>query len=167
MFTVTYRQAERFDIPVMARIRAAEWETEEYWQQRIAGYLDGEIHPQKALKPRVSYVAYAGDSLVAFIAGHLTQRYSCDGELEWINVIREHRGTGIASELLRLLAAWFIKQKALRICVDVQPSNISARRFYMRHGAEDLNPHWLVWKNIGVVLDESSSPNAANRDLNL
>jgi hypothetical protein len=68
---------------------------------------------------------------------------------------------------LRLLAAWFIKQKALRICVDVQPSNISARRFYMRHGAEDLNPHWLVWKNIGVVLDGSSSPNAANRDLNL
>ena len=152
MPTVTYRAAEKSDIPAMARIRAAEWETEDYWRKRIAGYLDGELHPQKALKPRVSYVSYEGDSLAGFIAGHLTRRYSCDGELEWINVIPERRGSGIASELLRLLAAWFVVQKALRICVDVQPTNAAARRFYMRHGAEELNPHWLVWNDISAVL---------------
>ncbi|MFZ1112424.1 MAG: GNAT family N-acetyltransferase [Candidatus Acidiferrales bacterium] len=152
MATITCREAEKSDISAMARIRAAEWESEEYWRNRITAYLAGELHPQQALKPRVSYVSCEGDFLVGFIAGHLTRRYSCDGELEWINVIPERRGSGIASELLRSLAGWFVAQKALRICVDVQPTNIAARRFYARHGAEELNPHWLVWKDINVVL---------------
>jgi len=138
----------------MARIRAGEWGTEEYWRVRISRYLDRELHPQQALLPRVIYVALEGDSLVGFIAGHLTRRYACDGELEWINVIRERRGSVVASELLRLLAAWFAKQKASRICVDVDPANTTARRFYMRHGADNLNEHWLVWNDIKVVLAE-------------
>ena len=102
--------------------------------------------------PRVIYVAWEGDSLVGMIAGHLTRRYSCDGELEWINVIPERRGSGIALELLRRLAAWFAEQKASRVCVDVDPANTTARRFYMRHGTKNLNEHWLVWNDIKVVL---------------
>jgi ribosomal protein S18 acetylase RimI-like enzyme len=136
----------------MAAIRAAEWETEEYWRLRISRYLSGESHPQHALLPRVSYVALEGASLVGFAAGHLTRRYGCDGELEWINVAAQCRGTGIASELLRWMAAWFVEQKALRVCIDVQPSNTVARRFYTRHGAEVLNPHWLVWNDINAVM---------------
>jgi ribosomal protein S18 acetylase RimI-like enzyme len=153
MPAVFYKQVERSDIPAMARIRAGEWETEAYWKVRISRYLDCELHPQQALMPRVIYVASEGDSLVGFIAGHLTRRHACDGELEWINVTPERRGSGIASELLRRLAAWFMEQKASRICVDVDPSNTKAQRFYRRHGAENLNEHWLVWNNIKVVLD--------------
>lgn len=70
--------------------------------------------------------------MVGLVAGHLTRRHACDGELEWINVIPERRGGGIASALLRKLAAWFAEQKASRICVDVEPSNFAARRFYKR-----------------------------------
>jgi GNAT superfamily N-acetyltransferase len=147
-----YRVANNSDVPAMARIRAAEWESEEYWTKRITGYMDCEIHPQHALKPRVTYVALDGDSLVGFVAGHLTRRHGCDGELEWINVCPAHRGTGIAWQLLRLLAQWFVDQGARRICVDVEPANTVARRFYMRHGGEVLKPHWLVWNDIGVVL---------------
>jgi ribosomal protein S18 acetylase RimI-like enzyme len=149
---IHYRLSEESDIPAMAQIRAAEWETEEYWKRRISGYLACELHPQKALLPRVSYVALQGDSLVGFVAGHLTRRYGCDGELEWINVTPEHRGTEIASELLRLMAAWFGDHRAPRVCIDVDPSNTVARRFYMRHSAEILNPHWLVWNDISVVV---------------
>jgi GNAT superfamily N-acetyltransferase len=138
----------------MARIRAADWETEEYWGARISAYLDCKLHPQQALMPRVSYVALHQDLLVGFIAGHLTRRYQCDGELEWINVIPERRGSGVASELLRRLAEWFAGQKAFRVCVDVDPANTAARRFYTRHGAVDLNKHWLVWNDITVVLRE-------------
>lgn len=143
------------DIPLLARIRAAEWETQEYWTHRIAAYLAGELDPKDALKPRMCYAACEGDSILGFVAGHLTRRYSCDGEIEWINVIPEHRGTPVASELLRLLAAWFIARKAFRICVDVQPSNTAAHRFYSRHGAEDLNPHWMVWNDITAALGKS------------
>jgi len=94
---------------------------------------------------------------VGFIAGHLRRRYGCDGELEWINVVPECRGTGIASGLLRLLAAWFVEQEASRICVDVDPANTAARRFYVRHGAEYLNEHWLVWNDIKVALINGSA----------
>jgi ribosomal protein S18 acetylase RimI-like enzyme len=125
----------------------------------MARYLAREHHPQQALMPRILYVACEGDVPVGFIAGHLTRRYACEGELQWISVIREHRGSGVASELLRLLAAWFAEQHASRICVDVDPANLRARRFYTRHGAEPLNEHWLVWPDIRVVLTGSPPSN--------
>jgi len=152
MSTVLYREALKSDVPAMARIRAREWETEEYWRTRMTAYMACELHPKHALMPRVVYVALDGDSVIGLIAGHLTRRHECDGELEWIDVISEHRKRGIASDLLRVLAAWFVEQKASRICVDVEPTNAVARKFYARHGAEILNPHWLVWPDISVVL---------------
>jgi ribosomal protein S18 acetylase RimI-like enzyme len=153
MNAMHYRLADQSDVPAMARIRAAQWETEEYWRGRISRYMNCELHPQHALLPRVNYVALEGDSLVGFIAGHLTRRFACDGELEWINVVPECRGSEVAPELLRLLARWFAEQNASRICVDVEPGNTIARRFYMRFGAVELNPHWLVWEDIKVALD--------------
>lgn len=66
------------------------------------------------------------DRLVGFIAGHLTRRYGCDGELQWVDVISEHRRIGVASELLCLLAEWFVGQKAFRICVNVELANATA-----------------------------------------
>src|SRR5437868_8060313 len=91
----------------MATIRSAEWETHDYWVRRISGYMARELHPQKALAERVVIVAEKSNEIIGFISGHLTQRFSCDGELEWINVAAPFRGTGIAPELLRRLAAWF------------------------------------------------------------
>lgn len=154
MGTTIYRPAEKSDIPALARIRAANWETEEYWSTRISGYMDCELHPQHALMSRAVYVASEGASVVGFIAGHLTHRYACDGELEWIDVIPGRRRSGIASELLRLLAAWFVGQTALRICVYVDPDNKAAQCFYRRHGADNLNEHWLIWNDITIALSE-------------
>ena len=156
MAILKIREAQLSDIPAMARIRAAEWETEDYWNERIRAYMSGELDPKFALKPRVNYVCYEDDFLIGFIAGHLTTRHACQGELEWINVIRERRGSGAASGLVRVLAKWFVAQDALRICVDAEPSNTIARRFYARHGAEDLKPHWMVWNDIRVVLANES-----------
>jgi len=150
--TMTYREATEADVEGMARIRAVEWGDEEYWKKRIAAYMEGESNPQKALRQRILYVGIAGDLVVGFVAGHLTRRYACDGELEWINVAAEKRGQGVADELLKKLTEWFVAQKALKICVDVQPKNAVARKFYVRYGAEELNPHWMVWKDIRVVL---------------
>jgi ribosomal protein S18 acetylase RimI-like enzyme len=147
-----YRQAEKADIPQMAHIRAKTWGTQDYWEKRISGYLSGEIHPQQALMPRVSYVAVHGDSVVGFIAGHLTRRYACEGELEWIDVNPEHRRTGVASDLIRLLATWFTEHRASKICVNVAPENKVATKFYMRHGADRLNEHWLQWNDIGRIV---------------
>jgi GNAT superfamily N-acetyltransferase len=142
------REAGVSDVEDLARIRAAEWGDEEFWRDRITRYMTGEHHPQQALAPRVVIAAWEKGRLVGFIAGHLTQRYECDGELQWLNVFSERRGSGIAAELLHALAAWFAKEGAMRICVNVDPANARARAFYAKHGALELNPHWMVWEKI-------------------
>ena len=146
-----YREAEQGDVAAMARLRAATWGTEDYWIGRISGYMDGVENPREALAPRVLYVAADGEILAGMIAGHLTRRHGCQGELEWIDVAVPHRRTGVASALLRQLATWFVDQQALRVCVDVDPANGPAQRFYARHGARPLKPHWMIWEDIGVV----------------
>ena len=146
---VQYRAAETADVPDLARLRAETWGTEEYWIARIAGYLDGAQDPQKALAPRVAFVAMREGKILGFIAGHLTRRHNCDGELEWIDVTHEHRGGGIAEGLVNQLAEWFAAQNAKKICVDVAPENTRAVRFYARNGATQLKPHWMVWEDIG------------------
>jgi GNAT superfamily N-acetyltransferase len=150
--SITCRLAIADDVPAMARIRAAEWETEEYWTRRITAYLNGDIQARNALKTGVIYVAEQSGSIGGFIAGHLTRRFDCDGELEWINVVPEYRGSGVSSELMRVLAGWFIDRKALNVCVDPDDP---ARPFYIRHGAQPLNKHWLHWPDIRVLLDRN------------
>lgn len=154
MSEILYREADKSDIPALARIRAAEWGTEDYWKNRITQYMDRKnfLFTRIVLSRRVIYVAFKDDELLGFIAGHLTHRFKCDGELQWINVIPEYRGSGVASELLRLLALWFTTQNASRICID--PGNTIARRFYKKHGAENLDEHWMVWNDIQIVLDQ-------------
>jgi GNAT superfamily N-acetyltransferase len=156
---IFYRQAQDADIPQMAEIRADDWGTEPYWQERIRQYLAGDLHPREALPPRVSFVGVEGNRVVGLIAGHLTQRFGCDGELEWISVRPECRRHGVAAELFGLLRTWFLNRGARCICVDVEPSNHAARCFYARHGAKDLKPHWMVWKDIGQIIENRLQTN--------
>jgi hypothetical protein len=37
---------------------------------RMAAYLAGQHHPQKALSPRSAFIALAGSRVVGYIAGH-------------------------------------------------------------------------------------------------
>ena len=135
----------------MAQLRSEHWGNAPDWERTVAAYLSGEHHPRHALLPRVAIVAEDGDEIVGFIAGHLTRRHHCDGELQWINVAATERGHEVGSALLRHLAEWFVENDARRVCVDVQPRNTRARAFYTRHGAEPLNDHWMVWPDIEMV----------------
>jgi ribosomal protein S18 acetylase RimI-like enzyme len=155
MFTLKFKEAIESDIAALAAIRAAEWETDAFWHNRISGYMSGEHHPQKALEPRIVYIAEENNNVSGFIAGHLTQRYECDGEIQWLNVTPENKRSGLASKLIELLASWFIQQSACRICVNVDPENTAARNFYKHHGAADLNKYWLLWEDISIVLNRT------------
>ena len=148
---MTYRQADKSDIPAIARI-GTDGEEGRASEDRMAGYLEGLHHPQHALAPRVMFVAVENDSIGGYIAGHLTRRYGCDGELQWIYVGASHRRRRVGSELVRLLAGWFASQNASRVCVNVAPSNLSARNFYAWHGAEILNEQWMVWSEIKAAV---------------
>lgn len=151
---VLYRPATLLDVSAIAQLRSEHWGHAPDWELRIAAYLSGEHHPRHALLPRIMIVAEQDDEVVGFIAGHLTRRYHCDGELQWIGVSSSQRRQGIATELLRELADWFAASNAHRICVDAQPRNTEARAFYARHGAEALNDHWMVFPNIDDNLFE-------------
>jgi ribosomal protein S18 acetylase RimI-like enzyme len=146
-----YREGSVADVPAIADRRAAdpEWGPAD---PRIASYLEGTHHPQHALPPRVLFLASEGESVVGYVSGHLTRRHDCDGELQDLWVAPEHRRRGVASGLFRLLARWFVERDATLVCVDVLPDNLVARSFYMRHGAVELNPHWLVWRDIRAAL---------------
>ena len=115
-------------------------------------YLTGEHHPREALAPRVAFVAETNGAITGFAAGHLTRRFACDGELQWILVAPEERGTRAARRLLRALATWFVAHDAARVCVNVAPENDAARRFYARHGATDLSEQWMVWTDIASAI---------------
>ena len=118
---------------------------------RMAAYLDGVHHPHQALQPRVAYLAIQDHAVVGYIAGHLTRRYECEGELQYLHVSLPQRRSGVASELLRRLAVWFTRQGAFKVCVNVNLESPGALPFYRRHGARAINAHWLVWPDIRTV----------------
>jgi len=136
----------------MTRLRDASGWTGGADETTMRRYLTGEHHPREALAPRVAFVAEADGVITGFVAGHLTRRFACDGELQWILVAPERRGTPAATRLLRALATWFVAHDAARVCVNVAPENDVARRFYARHGATVLSEHWMVWKDIAIAL---------------
>ena len=148
---ITLRPVDHADIPQMAAIRAREWKTEAFWIDRIGLYLSGKHSPQQALSARAAFVATEGKEIVGFVAGHRTHRLGCSGELQWINVAEESRGHGIAGRLIAQIAIWFVGQDASRVCVNVDPNNIAARKLYTRYGAEPLNEYWMVWENAHLM----------------
>ena len=158
MSAIECREADLADVDELARIRATEWGTQPYWRTRISAYMRGELHPRESLPPRVVLLASANDIILGFIAGHLTRRFGCEGEVEWLNVVPARRRTGVAAALFHALATWFGSRQARRVCVDVNPHNAPARAFYRHHGAQDLNPHWLVWPDITAVAHDRVRP---------
>ena len=146
--SITYRNAMPADVPAMARLPEP-GEAGGDPPDRMLRYLTGESHPRQALAPRVMWVAESSGAPVGYAAGHLTKRFDCDGELQWIYVVREHRRSHVGTALVQLVANWFVEQNALRICVDV--GDEAARPFYRRLGAVALNPHWMVWNDISQL----------------
>jgi ribosomal protein S18 acetylase RimI-like enzyme len=145
---MTIEEATLNDLPAMSRLRAEHWGAANEWEPRITAYMIRQQTPQFGLQPRAVYVAVDDNEVVGLIAGHLTTRFACQGELQWLNVANTHRGRRIADALLHKLAEWFIAEKAHKVCVNVAPSNDPARTVYTRHGAVSMGPQWLVFEDI-------------------
>jgi GNAT superfamily N-acetyltransferase len=144
---VNIREVVPSDIPAMASIRAAEWETYDYWLPRITAYLEGRQTPGHGLPERAAFVAEENGEVLGFVAGNLSTRHGCQAELQWINVAKSHRGKGIASALLKHQAEWFIQHNALKVCVDADSPEL-----YAKHGAKPLKGPWMFWEDIRLSL---------------
>lgn len=115
------------------------------------GYLAGTYHPRDAQPDRETLIAEVEGSFAGYIAGHRSNRFGCEGELQWLNVKEEFRGTGVADRLMLALAAWFRSRGIAKVCVNVAEDNARARAFYHRHGAIRLSDHWMGWDCIGEI----------------
>lgn len=146
--TIVIRAAVDGDVSAMAAIRAREWGSQLYWEDRIRGYLDGTHSPQQALPERACWVAVNGKHVVGFVAGHRTRRFECDGELEWINVAQEFRGQGISGRLMEVMLTWFRQKNINRICVNVSSENTVAWHLYAKNGAVALSAGWMEWRDL-------------------
>jgi predicted GNAT family acetyltransferase len=158
MNTITYRLATADDVPALASLRDASGWTGGAGAETMRRYLAGAHHPQHALPPRAAIVAEADEAVVGYVAGHRTTRFGCAGELQWLLVAPAYRGGEVAAGLLAAMAAWFLAQGAARVCVDVAPENVVARRLYARHGAEPLSEYWMVWPDISAARQPSRAP---------
>jgi GNAT superfamily N-acetyltransferase len=146
-----YREANSSDVPAMERCRAAD-DAAGPADARMAAYLDGKHHPQKALGPRTAFVAIADEDVVGYIAGHATMRHGCAGEVQYLYVAPAFRRRGVAGKLLRCLATWFTDRGIHRACVNVDVESEGAAPFYRQLGAVPLNQHWYIWEDIGQIL---------------
>jgi ribosomal protein S18 acetylase RimI-like enzyme len=145
---IEIKPAEAADIPALATMRARVWQTEDFWTARIGNYLRGAHSPQHAQAARSMWVALHDNVVVGFVAGHLTSRFGCHGELQWINVHPQHRRKGIADRLTVTMLDWFHSRNAFRVCVNVEPGNSAARSLYAKHGAVSVNEYWMLWTDL-------------------
>jgi GNAT superfamily N-acetyltransferase len=150
--TIDYRAASHQDVPAMAACRKSDPKMHTA-DPRMAAYFKGLHHPQHALPPRTGYVATEDGNVVGYIAGHLTTRHDCQGEVQYLFVVPEFRRQGVATELLGLMAAWFREHSAHKICVNVNDESPAAEPFYRSTGAHPLSPdkkYWYIWEDIGT-----------------
>lgn len=142
---VEIREIALSDVQVIARL-PQQGEAGADSPERLERYLRGEHHPHLALAPRQMWVAWNGRVPIGYVSGHLTERFSCDGELQKIYVVPPYRRRRVGLRLVEQLARWFAERDARRICVNV--GDEKARPFYLAAGAVALQPHWMIWEDM-------------------
>lgn len=164
MAPVTYREAMAADTPAMAALRDRSGWAGGAPEATMRRYFARKHHPRGALAPRAAWLAEMAGvpsaALVGYAAAHLTTRLGCAGELQWLLVAPEARGSPVAGALLACAARWLVARGAGRVCVNVEPENARARCFYAKRGAEVLDTHWMVWSDVATALDARLSPEA-------
>ena len=78
--------------------------------------------------------ATAADRIVGFIAGRRPLILDADAEINNIGVIRDFRGNGIASSLLKEFRRICVVRRARLIWLEVRQSKVAAIALYLSHG---------------------------------
>jgi len=158
---IRIERASDADIPQITRVEIAsklqsfpdlvedvdiDYPTREYrWKTYFAGQS-----PVSARPERMVFKAIADDEMIGYIAVHLTTRYDMDAEIQSFYVLKNNQRLGIGLNLFNAALEWLKKLGASSLCVGVSPGN-PYQYFYLKHGGDYLNQHWIFWGNIDEV----------------
>ena len=124
---------------------------EAFWTDRWRRYLTEGSRAQMSHGDGFALLAKLSGKPVAFAAWHHTTRHGTDAELESIYVLRSAQGAGVGTALLRAVATRLLADGSQSLCVGYDPRN-PYKRFYFKHGAVELNPHWAMWQPLDALV---------------
>jgi GNAT superfamily N-acetyltransferase len=117
----------------------------DFWHDRWLRYIKHGSSAQHALGDGFAILAQTGGEVIGFAAYHHTRRWNCDAELQSIYVLRCHQCRGAGTTLLGEVIRRLHTDGSRSLCVGYSPDN-PYKRFYFKHGAIEINPHWAVWR---------------------
>lgn len=91
--------------------------------------------------------------IIGYLAGHLSTRYNMDAEIQSVYILKQEQNNGIGTKLLAEFVKWLISLDARTLCVGFNPGN-PYKAFYLKHGGQYLNEHWIFWPDITQLLKE-------------
>ncbi|HYK82462.1 MAG TPA: GNAT family N-acetyltransferase [Gemmatimonadales bacterium] len=118
-----------------------------FWTDRWRRYLTEGSRAQMARGDGFAFLAEVNGRLAGFAAYHHTTRHDTDAELESIYVLKDAQGRGVGTALLRLIGSRVFADGSRAMCVGYNPRN-PYKRFYWKHGAVEIDPHWAVWRDL-------------------
>ena len=120
-------------------------------------YLCEGSRAQMATGDSFTFIAEVEGQPVGFAAYHHTRRHNTHAELQSIYVRKEAQGCGVGTQLLRMIAVRLIEEGSATMCVGYDPRN-PYRRFYLKHGAVEINPYWSFWPDVSVIISLAQRP---------
>jgi GNAT superfamily N-acetyltransferase len=118
-----------------------------FWVDRWRRYISEGSSAQMSCGDGFVFLAEADGRAVGFAAYHHTRRLGTDAELESIYVLKEAQGRGVGTALLGVIVGRLRAEGSRTLCVGYDPRN-PYKRFYLKHGAVEINPHWAVWREL-------------------
>ncbi|MCX6438613.1 MAG: ribosomal protein S18-alanine N-acetyltransferase [Actinobacteria bacterium] len=127
---ITYRDANSFDIPVLVSL---DKELFPYSPWSAGQYREEISAPTRlfvlALDDASSVIGYAG----VFAPG------GAEADVLTVGVVPQHRGQGIARELMAGITKWAIAQGSIAMMLEVKTDNVEAISLYESLGYSKLN----------------------------
>ena len=127
---INYRQANSFDLPVFVSLDKelfpySPWSASQYKEEFSAPTR----HFVVALDDEKSIIGYAG----VFAPG------AAEADVLTVGVVPNHRGKGIARQLMALITDWAHKQGSTAMMLEVKVDNAEAIGLYESLGYSKLN----------------------------
>jgi ribosomal-protein-alanine N-acetyltransferase len=127
---ITYREANVFDLPVFVSLDRelfpySPWSASQYKEE----FSSPTRHFVVAVDQEQTIIGYAG----VFAPG------AAEADILTVGVVPEHRGKGIAKELMALITDWANAQESTAMMLEVKIDNLEAIGLYESLGYSRLN----------------------------